>query len=119
MSEFQWQIVSQVGEYGIVTLIELVSNMNRDKSQVGRAVKRLVEQGHVLAYKIGRGRHVRLVITPSGRRIYERAARLALARNTRLLRDLSPQEQQTLFAMLDRIAENAEDLLSRPRRRAS
>jgi len=119
MPEFEWQIVSQVGEHGILTLIELVSNMERDNSQVGRAVKRLVRQGHLLAYQIGRARHIRLVITPSGRRIYERAARLALARNARLVRDLSREEERILFAILDRLTDNAADLLSRPRTRGS
>ena len=119
LSEFEWQIVSQIGEYRGLTLIELVSNMNRDKSQVGRAVKRLVSLGHLAAYKIGGGRHVRLLITPSGRRIYERAARVALARNERLLSQLSRAERRALLHVLDRLAHNAEGLLVRHRARAA
>jgi len=119
LSEVECQIVSQVAEYGILTLIELVSTMNRDKSQVGRAVKRLLGLGHLATYKIGGGRHVRLVITSSGRRIYERAARLALRRNAQLVAGLSRAQQAELFAMLDRITLNAEDLLRRQGARAA
>ena len=119
LSEVECQIVSQVAEYGILTLIELVSTLNRDKSQVGRAVKRLLGLGHLATYKIGGGRHVRLVITSSGRRIYERAARLALRRNAQLVAGLSRAQQAELFAMLDRITLNAEDLLRRQGARAA
>jgi len=114
LSEFEWQTIAQIGEYGALTLIELVSNMNRDKSQVGRAVKALVAQGHLSAYKIGGGRHVRLVMAQSGQRIYERAARVALKRNAQLLSGLSRAQQQALFATLERIAANAAGLSSGP-----
>ncbi len=38
LSNFQWMILSQIGEYQPLPLARLIDIMGRDKSQVGRTV---------------------------------------------------------------------------------
>src|SRR5439155_4985191 len=81
LSDFDWRILSHVAEYQSLTLIELVPVMDRDKSQVGRAVKRLAQLNLLATQKIGGGRHVRLATTAEGRVMYEGIGKLSLHRN--------------------------------------
>jgi DNA-binding MarR family transcriptional regulator len=112
-SYFDSLILSQVGERASLTLIELVPIMNRDKSQVGRAVKRLAAQGLITTGKIGHGRHVILTISDKGRRVYDRLLRLSLQRNAVLTSGLSSLEQQTLHSILDELTAAGELMLAR------
>lgn len=119
LPELECRMVSEIGERGSLTLIELVPLMNRDKSQVGRGVKRLAAQGLVAAEKIGGGRHVVLALSQKGNRVYERLVQLSLEQNAVLTSGLRRPEQQTLQHVLDKLGAAAEVLLAREQARES
>lgn len=103
LSDFEWRLLSQVGEHAPLTLIQLVPLLSRDKSQVGRTLTRLDERGLITREKIGGGRHVLVGVSERGRQVYERLAELALARNDVLVAGLSMRDQQTLLAVFNKL----------------
>jgi DNA-binding MarR family transcriptional regulator len=111
LSDFDWRVMSQIGEHSPLTLIQLVPMLSRDKSQVGRAVVSLESQGLITRTRIGNGRHILISTTARGRAVYDQLAQLALQRNASLLSGLSAQEQQALTAILDKLTSSAAVML--------
>jgi DNA-binding MarR family transcriptional regulator len=114
--DFEWRVLTQVGENAPLTLIQLVPMLSRDKSQVGRTLTSLEARGLVSREKIGGGRHVLVGITEQGRQVYERLAELATARNSALLNGLSAREQQTLMDVFDKVTARARTMLEKARK---
>jgi DNA-binding MarR family transcriptional regulator len=113
LSDFEWRVLSQVGEHAPLTLIQLVPLLSRDKSQVGRTLARLEARGLTTREKIGGGRHILVGISEQGRNVYARLAELALERNDVLIVGLSARDQQILAAILDKLTAGANTLLAR------
>ena len=116
LSDFEWRVLSQVGENAPLTLIQLVPMLSRDKSQVGRTLATLEARRLVTREKIGGGRHVLVGITAEGRQVYARLAELATARNSTLLHGLSAREQQTIMDVFDKLTASARAMLEKARR---
>ena len=114
LSNFEWQVMSQVGEYAPVPLLRLIELVGRDKSQVGRTVKRLEAMAFVMRAAAG-GRAVTLDLTAAGRAVYLRMCRIAVARDDFLLAELGPEERREYLAVVDRLTANADALLARER----
>jgi DNA-binding MarR family transcriptional regulator len=123
LSDFDWRVMSQIGEHAPLTLIQLMPMLNRDKSQVSRAVVSLESQGLITRTRIGNGRHILISTTGRGRAVYDQLAHLALQRNASLLSGLNAQEQQSLTVMLDKLTSSATAMLeleqARPESRRS
>jgi DNA-binding MarR family transcriptional regulator len=117
LSDFDWRVMSQVGEHSPLTLIQLVPMLSRDKSQVGRAVVSLESQGLITRTRIGNGRHILISTTDRGRAVYEQLSQLALQRNASLLSGLSSQEQQSLATILDKLTSSAAAMLEQEQAR--
>jgi DNA-binding MarR family transcriptional regulator len=114
--DFEWRVLSQVGEHAPLTLIQLIPLLSRDKGQVGRTLSALEERGLISREKIGGGRHVLLQISDRGREVYARLAELALKRNDVLLTGLDAQHEQHLATILDKLTDGARALMSRHER---
>ncbi len=117
LSDFDWRVMSQIGEHTPLTLIQLVPMLSRDKSQVGRAVVSLEEQGLITRTRIGNGRHILISTTERGRVVYDQLAQLALQRNASLLSGLNAQEQQALTSILDKLTSSAAAMLEQEQAR--
>jgi DNA-binding MarR family transcriptional regulator len=117
LSDFDWRVMSQIGEHSPLTLIQLVPMLSRDKSQVGRAVVSLESQGLITRTRIGNGRHILISTTERGRTVYDQLAQLALQRNAALLSGLNAQEQQALTAILDKLTSSAAAMLEQEQAR--
>jgi DNA-binding MarR family transcriptional regulator len=117
--DFEWRVLSQVGEHAPLTLIQLMPLLSRDKGQVGRTLAALEERGLISREKIGGGRHVLLHTSDRGRQVYARLAELGLRRNDVLLTGLNPQDQQQLTAILDKLTDGARTLMARHEKASS
>jgi DNA-binding MarR family transcriptional regulator len=117
LSDFDWRVMSQVGEHSPLTLIQLVPMLSRDKSQVGRAVVSLEKQGLITRTRIGNGRHILISTTDRGRAVYDQLSQLALQRNASLLSGLSSQEQQAFTSILDKLTSSAAAMLEQEQAR--
>jgi DNA-binding MarR family transcriptional regulator len=113
LSDFEWRVLSQVGEHAPLTLIQLVPLLSRDKSQVGRTLARLEERGLTSREKIGGGRHILVGVSEAGRQTYARLADIALARNAALVAGLSARDQQSLMTIFDKLTTSATMLLAK------
>lgn len=110
---WEWRILAVLGDVEPMTAQELVEATAMDKVTVSRAARGLEEKGHVSRTRNktdGRSAHIRL--TAEGRAIYESVAPTALAFEKILLEDLTPEEVETLKALLLRIQGRAEALLA-------
>jgi DNA-binding MarR family transcriptional regulator len=108
LSDFEWRVMTQVGDQGPLVLTALAALLNQDKGQVSHAVKVLV-QGKLVSRE-----HLRapIVLTRNGRAMFERIVRLGRARNAVLGRDLSEAERRVLPQLLAKLQANARSLLS-------
>jgi DNA-binding MarR family transcriptional regulator len=100
--------LSVVGAFGPLSVSDLASKSNLDKGQASRAAQSLVEQNLVeKGTSQSDARGVVLTLTPRGKKLYHRVMALVEARNEEILSDLSPQEQQLLNRLCDRLIETA------------
>jgi DNA-binding MarR family transcriptional regulator len=118
LSDFDWRVLSRAGASRTLPLAHLIADLDRDKSQVGRSVKRLAARGLLKLTKIGPGRNVGLVLTDNGQQAYERLEQIALDRHEALTANLSERELRLLSTLLDKFSVNAAALLAAEQSRA-
>ena len=112
LSNFIWQIMSQIGEHQPITLAHLIALVYRDKSQVGRAVKWLEAEGLVERRPVRRRRDVLLNCTARGNTLYAQMCDSALRRDDYLFAELPVAERKDFIAVLDLLTERADALLA-------
>lgn len=107
LSFFQWEVLSQVGEYDPITLAALIDIVGRHKSQVGRTVKRLEAEG-ILQRSSAQGRRdVVLNCTPRGAALYAIMCESARQRDDILCANITAQERAAYIATIAKLTENA------------
>jgi DNA-binding MarR family transcriptional regulator len=116
LSNFQWMILSQIGEYEPLPLARLIEIMGRDKSQVGRTVAYFEAVGLLERSRLARKRDIMVRTTAQGMAVYERMCAIALQRDGTLTETLSADDRAFFIDMIERIEANARQLLagSRP-----
>jgi len=110
LSNFEWRVLSQIGEYEPTTLSFLISQVSRDKSQVARTVKELHTAGLIDRRDEGRV-NTSLTLTKSGARSYARMCEISIERDTFLFRDCSAGERSRYFDLVERLTDNARRML--------
>src|SRR6202050_406940 len=96
----EWRLIAVLADEGPLTQQSLCGRTVMDKVTVMRAAQGLVRRGLVRREpKQADGRSHRLLLTPSGVRIYRDIVPLALEHETRLLRGLKARD----IARLDRL----------------
>ena len=112
LSDFEWRVMSQVGDRAPMSLNELAALSTHDKGQLSRGVKRLVEAG-LLVRETRRGeRGVFISPTAEGAVLFEALVRLAFKQNDELIAGVSPEQMKVFFAVLDRLEANAQTMLA-------
>jgi DNA-binding MarR family transcriptional regulator len=100
--------LSAVAAFGPLSVNDLAGFANLNKGQASRAAQTLVERGLVrkeVAPTDARG--VVLSVTPAGSKVWGRLQTVIERRNAEITSCLSPGEQQTLGALLDRLIAHA------------
>jgi DNA-binding MarR family transcriptional regulator len=107
LSDFEWRIMSQVGDRAPLSLNELAAVTGQDKGQLSRGVKRLVEAG-LLVRETRRGeRGVFISPTKAGLALFDRLAEQAVRRNTRLIAGVTDEDLKVLARVFDKMEANA------------
>ena len=107
LSDFEWRVMSQVGDRAPMSLNELAAVSTHDKGQLSRGVKRLVEAG-LLVRETRRGeRGVFISPTEDGKKVFEQLVDLAFRQNDTLIEGLTPEELKAFAVILDKIEANA------------
>jgi DNA-binding MarR family transcriptional regulator len=103
-----WRVVATLGQYGVRTARDIAAHAVMHKSTVSRAVSALEERG-LLARKPNADdrREELLELTRQGRAVYEALAPEAIAFEERLVAVLTPAEQKSLVALIDKLDRQA------------
>jgi DNA-binding MarR family transcriptional regulator len=110
LSNFEWRVLSQIGEYEPTTLAFLITRVFRDKSQVARTVKGLHRSGLIDREDEGRT-NVALTLSRKGAQCYARMCALAIERDTVLFAECTDQERSFYIEIVDRLTDNARKML--------
>jgi DNA-binding MarR family transcriptional regulator len=106
-----WRVIVTLGQYEARTARDMAPDGVMHKSTVSRAVSALEKRGLIVRRpNLEDRREEWLALTPEGRAIYEAVAPEALAVEERLLSVLTPQEQKTLAALIDKLTQQARSL---------
>lgn len=116
LSDFEWRVMSQVGDRAPMSLNELAAVSAHDKGQLSRGVKRLVEAGLLVRESRKGERGVFISPTAEGRKVFEQLVKLAFSQNDSLLDGITDEELATFGQVLDKMESNAAVLMaSEPR----
>jgi DNA-binding MarR family transcriptional regulator len=115
VSLWEWRTVALLGgAQEPLSLNELARSAGIDKSQMSRVVSGLTERRLVLrASDSNDARSVRLMLSKSGRRLYERLIDAAAERDAAFRDCLSEKEKQAFDSALAKLAEHARDMIER------
>ena len=106
LSDFEWRVMTQVGNRAPMSLNELAGVTGHDKGQLSRGVKRLVEAGYLVRESRRGARGVFISPTPAGKVVFDKIVELAIRQNDMLIAGLSPQDLETFTRILDKLEDN-------------
>ena len=105
----EWHILVALAADPWITSPILCKNAGLDKAAVSRSLARMEEQGLVLSRDTS-GRSRATALTAKGRRLHDRIAQAALAREEQLLVDFSPKQVDALIGLLTSLSKAAATL---------
>ena len=109
----EWRIMAVLGDAGAMTQRDLVRATMMDKVAVNRACKALEDRALLVrSPNVLDGRSHHLQLTESGRAIHGEVMVIALAMEDRLFRVLSVEERRQFRAMLSRLRNHADELVT-------
>jgi DNA-binding MarR family transcriptional regulator len=119
LSEIEWRIMTQVGEFAPLSLNGLAELLLQDRGQLSRAVKGMVERGLLIRERKPGGPEIEIDLAPAGRELHERMVGLVIARDAMLTKDIAENDIQTLRSLIDLMIDRAETLLEEEQRLVS
>ncbi len=100
-----------LGPQRAMSATEIVEQSSMDKVNVSRAVKGLRRAGYLRRDINGDDRRRAVLrLTDEGVKVYRALVPLVLELEADLLKGLSPEEQETLVRLMEKVRENAERL---------
>jgi DNA-binding MarR family transcriptional regulator len=105
-------VFSQIADNAPLTLPALIVAMQRDKAQIGRIAKSLVEDGLVTRSRLPGARDIRLVPTPAGLTLQDQLAEDRIALDAALVSGVAPGDHAVFVDVLGRMAADAQQLLA-------
>lgn len=105
----EWHILVALAADPWITSPVLCKNAGLDKAAVSRSLARMEEQGLVLSRDTS-GRSRATALTAKGRRLHDRIAQAAVAREEQLLAEFSPKQVDTLVSLLTALSKAAAGL---------
>ena len=112
LSDFEWRVMSQVGDCAPMSLNDLAAASSHDKGQLSRGVKRLVEAGLLIRESRRGERGVFISPTLAGRKVFDDLVRLAFRQNDALIEGVTGEELETFSRVIEKIQANADALLA-------
>lgn len=106
-----WRVIATLGQYEVRTARDIAAHGVMHKSTVSRAVSALEQRGLIVRRPNQDDRREELLaLTAKGRGIYDSLAPQALAFEDRLVSVLTPEEQETLAGLMDKLSDHARSL---------
>jgi DNA-binding MarR family transcriptional regulator len=119
LSFLQCRIIGIVGSQNALAFRELCVGTDIEKGYASRLVTGLVDQGILRRSNASSDpRSFLVALTAAGRRLYNRIYHIAVQRNDTWLAVLSPEQRQTFFDCIDRLARESKKLVVKSRQGA-
>jgi len=115
LSNFESWVLNDISREPPMEWSKLVQAINRDQSQAGRTVRRLIEMGLIERSGAAARRHGSFSPTAEGLRLHGLLENAGHQRSQFLVQNLSAEQLRDFFATFEIIAHNAEAQLSRER----
>lgn len=113
ITPFNWIILSRVTEAGQMRMSELTYQTARDKSQVWRTVKRLIEDGLLERIEEPRRREIEIAPTAKGADIYQVTAEFSERRDRMIAAELGQINRARFDYLIERMLVNIQDMMGR------
>jgi DNA-binding MarR family transcriptional regulator len=111
MSVAEWRVVAHLAMNRNVSVREIYTRVDMDKSKVSRAAARLEENGLIVkGSNAGDRRLLELRLSPKGKRVYAEIEPLALAFEAQVLSRLTPAERQAFRTCLAKLLQSTATL---------
>lgn len=112
LSELDWRIMTQVGQFAPLSLSELADFNLQDRGQMSRAVKAMVARGLLSRERKPGGPEIEIRLTEQGRELFARMVERAVERDRRLTSGMSAEDIATLRRLTDMMIEQAEEIMA-------
>ena len=111
LSEIEWRIMTQIGEYSPLSLNGLADRMMQDRGQLSRAVKGMVANGLLTRVRKPGGPEIQIGFTEEGTRLYARMVEKAIEREAFLTEGVSAEDLATVQRVLEHMIARAGAML--------
>lgn len=115
LSETEWRIMVQVGEFAPLSLNGLAELLLQDRGQLSRAVKAMVERGLLSRERKPGGPEIEIDLTPQGREVYGRMVERVVERDRRLIDGIPPEDIKVLWRVIDTMVGRADQMMEEER----
>jgi len=112
LSEVDWRIMTQVGQFAPLSLSELAEFNLQDRGQMSRAVKSMVARGLLSRTRKPGGPEIEIKLTDEGKALFSRMVELVFERDRRLTEGMSSEDLATLRRLTDMMIGQAEKMMS-------
>ena len=110
ISSAEGRVLAVIGFNKVLSVVQVAKKANLDKSQGSRAVVSLVDKGLIEKRQQKQdARAFDLSLTEKGKQVYEEVVALIMHRNDIAMKTLSPEEQQNLLNLMNKIQHNLEN----------
>ena len=107
-----WLVLGVLWQVRELKVTDLIADTTIEQSTLSRLLVAMEKRGLLARRRAGAdGRAVLVSLTPAGRKLTKILIPLALRNERVALRGFSPEEVEQLYGMLNRVFENAADLL--------
>lgn len=111
LSETEWRIMAQVGEFAPLSLNGLAELLLLDRGQLSRTVKGMVERGLLSRERKPGGPEIEIDLTKEGRELHARMVERAVERDRVLVEGIPEKDLQTFRRVIDTMIARAEAIM--------
>lgn len=111
LSETEWRIMAQVGEFAPLSLNGLAELLLLDRGQLSRTVKGMVARGLLSRERKPGGPEIEIDLTREGRELHSRMVDRAVERDRILIEGIPEDDLNTLRRVIDTMIARAEAMM--------
>lgn len=112
LSEIEWRVMTQIGKGVPLSLNDLAERLGRDRGQLSRTVKGMVERGLLTRNRKPGMPDIEIALAPAGRDLRAEMVELAFQRDDFLTAGLNPADIDVARRVIDLMSDKADILLA-------
>lgn len=116
VSEIEWRILVNVGEYAPLSLNGLAELLLQDRGQLSRAVKGMVKRGLLTRERKPGGPEIEIELAPEGRLLHRRMVDFVIRRDRMLMEGIDDEDVETLRRVIEVMIGRARGMMDEEQR---